>query len=360
MRHRAILGFEKVAASPLFTRVSGKSHTLPRSGSRVRISFPAPISLPWRPSPISKIVHGSCFGVVLCLLLSLPLSACAADSFPIEVNGHDLSITSPLKEPGNIVLGGGGHHISHSGGVSNGYYNTAFGHLSFEDLTIGFDNTALGYMAMNATTEGFSNTGLGYSALRELTTGRHNVAVGRWAMRHATGAYNNTALGHATLSFLTTGYANMAVGDRAGEYVEGGTHNNLLGAFAGRNLTQGRRNILIGFQAGYYTTTGSGNILIGHNIWTPLPTTNDFLSIGNLIYGVGLKSHTEPSSGSVGIGTPEPTATLDVAGDIKARAFILPEHELAPCQPGQVEWSEDSLLVCTSEGWKRAVLEPLS
>ena len=82
MRLSGTFGFEKIAVSPLFIGVSRKSHTLPRSGSRVRISFPAPISLACRPLPLSRIVHGSGFGVVLCFLL--PLYTYAADLVDIH------------------------------------------------------------------------------------------------------------------------------------------------------------------------------------------------------------------------------------------------------------------------------------
>ncbi|MCX6765657.1 MAG: tail fiber domain-containing protein, partial [Candidatus Moranbacteria bacterium] len=111
-------------------------------------------------------------------------------------------------------------------------------------------------------TEGLDNSFFGGQAGQSNTTGQANTAFGSAALRDNTTGYGNTAFGRSVLIGLN-----------------GGNSNTVFGAGAGGSLT-----------------TGSGNILIGENVDAPTATTDNFLNIGNTIYG-------NLSTGKVGIGT---------------------------------------------------------
>jgi hypothetical protein len=79
-----------------------------------------------------------------------------------------------------------------------------------------------------------------------------------------------------------------------------------MGYQAGYSLrTLSADNIFIGFKAGYAVQTGTGNIVIGYNKDTSLPTANNELNIGGVLYG-------DLSAKTIGISTRIPSAALDV------------------------------------------------
>lgn len=82
-----------------------------------------------------------------------------------------------------------------------------------------------------------------------------------------------------------------------------------MGYQAGYALSTGSDNLLLGFRSGDSLTTGSRNIIIGYDQDAPAPTTSNHLNIGGLIFG-------DLAAGKVGIGTANPTSTLDVRGGI--------------------------------------------
>lgn len=147
--------------------------------------------------------------------------------------------------------------------------------------------TFLGYQAGNVNT-GANNTFTGYQSGLVNTTGSSNVGVGTFALDQNTTAWSNTAVGFKAMHSNTTASGNTAVGDSA-------LFLNTIGA----------NNTTLGYRAGSSITTGSNNIVIGNAAQVPTQTVSNQLSIGNWIYGV---------SGSIGIGTTSPNATLDVSG----------------------------------------------
>ncbi len=149
--------------------------------------------------------------------------------------------------------------------------------------------TFLGYQAGNVNT-GANNTFMGYQSGIVNTTGSSNVAVGTFALNQNTTAWSNTAAGFKAMYSNTNAIGNTAVGDSALFLNTIGTNNTALGNQAGSSIT-----------------TGSNNIVIGNAAQVPTATVSNQLSIGNWIYGV---------SGSIGIGTNSPNATLDVSGSI--------------------------------------------
>lgn len=158
-----------------------------------------------------------------------------------------------------------------------GISSTSFGNGALGLGSYTTSNSAFGSFSLSLNT-GLGNVGVGYEALYLNTNGNLNTAVGASALRGNTGN-NNTAIGNSSLQ-IATGDQNTAIG--------WGSLGNL--------------------------TTGGGNIAIGKLTNVPSPTTNNQLSIGNVIYGTNMGDTT---TGTIGIGVPVPTEKLEVAGKTK-------------------------------------------
>ena len=157
------------------------------------------------------------------------------------------------------------------------------------------------------------NVSLGYGTKAY----EHGIAIGYGAQGYTYGTgVGEYADGHNHGAALGR-YADAdAYGVAMGDHADGHSSGVAIGYYAGSSITSGSGNILIGYQAGDNITTGTNNILIGYNIDTPDATTSNFLSIGNLIFATGIDGEgTTVSSGNVGIGEPNPSHKLVVAGD---------------------------------------------
>jgi hypothetical protein len=146
-----------------------------------------------------------------------------------------------------------------------------------------------------------------------INTGSDNSFVGYNAGGVNTMGSGNSFLGSNAGAFNQTGSFNTVFGSEAGGYGSGAAHSffssTIMGYQAGTSLTTGSGNIFVGYQAGYNVATGTGNIVIGYAQDTSGPTFNNQLNIGGLIYG-DMFAHT------VGIGVMNPTAKLQVNGDL--------------------------------------------
>jgi trimeric autotransporter adhesin len=147
---------------------------------------------------------------------------------------------------------------------------------------------------------GATNTYLGVGA-GEFNTMGGNVAIGTNALNKGGGGGSvgnlNTAVGYDAYPNNIDGYGNSAFG-----------HASLL------NNTNGIYNTAIGNGALSTLTTGNRNIGLGQNTSVPSPTTDNQLSIGNVIYGTNMGN---TATGTIGIGVPVPTEKLEVAGKTK-------------------------------------------
>lgn len=142
-----------------------------------------------------------------------------------------------------------------------------------------------------------SNTLVGVGAGRD-TTGNYNTFSGCLAGFRNTAGGGNTFLGYMTGFLNDTGNGNTFSGYQAGNSNKTGNYNTFSGYQAGYKST-GSGNVFIGHKAGYNNETGSGKLYIANSDINP-----------PLIYG-------DFSTGNVGIGTTEPGAKLEVAGQIK-------------------------------------------
>lgn len=264
----------------------------------------------------------------------------------------------------------------------SGIGNTAIGFSSLYSNTIGYNNMAYGYGALFSNTTGFNNTAGGYQALYTNSSGNNNTANGVYSLFHNTIGSGNNANGYQALYNNTTGSRNTANGNDALLSNINGTQNTAYGYQAGYSLTSGSNNVFIGYQAGYSETTGSNKLYIANNNsnqpliygnftsgylglgtispsaklhvgggtrFTVLDTGSIFLQSGNTIGSArdwkmavtlpngylsfrdmgfdnlnnGMASDAlvmQWGTGNVGIGSPVPSARLDVGADFKLGA----------------------------------------
>ena len=203
--------------------------------------------------------------------------------------------------------------------VTIGQDNVAVGGLSLQVLTSGRQNIAMGYASGANNIDGQNNTFLGYASGYYNESGDYNTYVGADAGRNIDVSTNdyNTGVGSKSLERLTTNNSwNTAIGYNSGRGAQG-QWNMHLGYYAGYKNTPealGSFNIHIGAYAGQ-ATTGGNNILIGRQIEAPIPSNDNQLNIGNLIYGTGLGYGTTAATGNVGIGTAAPSRNLHIHAD---------------------------------------------
>jgi len=204
----------------------------------------------------------------------------ASSSFTYSSKGH-LGLISGTSS----IFVGQGAGINDDG-TDN--YNVALGRSALGAITSGPFNTGIGANALTSTSTGQNNTAVGTLSLATNTTGDDNTAIGRNAMRYNTEADGNTAVGKAALvNFATTN--------------TGFTYNTAIGYDSLKGVsssTDGERNTALGALAGDSITTGDDNILIGYNADLPTPTTNEYLNIGNLLYGDIGTTSTDPKIGA--------------------------------------------------------------
>ena len=175
----------------------------------------------------------------------------------------------------------------------SGSYNVVLGSQNMGTATSGDDNIAIGQNAVQASTTASDNVGIGANALQLNYTGERNVAVGYGALGETyTVSTRNTAVGYNAGG--SAGYSSNS-------------NNSLFGYQAGYELSTGSNNIMIGYQAGDAVTTGANNIVIGYDIDLSSDTANNYLNIGNTIYG-------DLGADFIGIADASPSYNLSVDG----------------------------------------------
>ncbi|MFM1912727.1 MAG: hypothetical protein RIR51_565 [Bacteroidota bacterium] len=235
---------------------------------------------------------------------------------------YNLNVADNLTVNGITVgLGGGDNNANtalgfealkvntHYGHTSIGYqslfsntigtYNTALGYKSLFFNTIGEANTGIGVFSLYYNKNGHSNTSLGYASLYENISGNWNTSIGLQALYHNKSGNNNTGIGYQSSNLDTSGSNNTSIGAKALISNKSGNNNTTIGYNSGNNLTSGDNNIAIGSQTIFLSTTGSNQLTIASSIY------------GKNIY--------DSTSVKLGIGTANPTATLDIMGSLKIR-----------------------------------------
>ncbi|MFM1912719.1 MAG: hypothetical protein RIR51_557, partial [Bacteroidota bacterium] len=169
--------------------------------------------------------------------------------------------------------------------------------LIADSLRINYDILVNGLNFGRGSGNVSNNLAVGSQALYSNTTGTFNSAIGNQALYFNTAGSFNEAHGSGALRNNDIGSGNTAVGNNA-LYDSQGQYNTALGYLSGRNLTYGINNIAIGANTNF-----------------PSQTSSFQLNIGNEIYG---KYVDDPNNAVlIGIGTNNPTATLEVNGTAK-------------------------------------------
>lgn len=303
-------------------------------------------------------------------------------------NSGDLQISNT----GNCVFIG-----ASSGNVNTSTNSTGLGYFSLSANTSGVNNTGVGASTLRANTTGTQNVALGASALFTNTTGNYNMAQGGAAMFSNTTGSHNTAVGRVSMISNTTGNENTAIGAwslytnsaKGGSVAIGyecmknahntttisyayntamgyqalsgsttaanntGTFNTAIGAKSLNLITSGSNNIALGYQAGDNLTTESRNILIGGSS-IDTDTTDDYLNIGNSIYGdMGTSTTKETGDAAITI-----DGYLDINSDtIRVRTSKTPSSASDTGTQGQIAWDSNYIYVCTATNtWVRSAL----
>jgi len=125
---------------------------------------------------------------------------------------------------------------------------------------------------------------------------------------------DNLFLGEYSGNNFYNGISNTFLGKYSGYNFNSGDTNLFLGLFSGYNFNNGNNNIFLGNNSGLNLSIGYNNIFIGNQTNSPSGTIDNFLNIGNIIYG---RNITGNGNGNIGIGTPNPSAKLDINGNIR-------------------------------------------
>jgi trimeric autotransporter adhesin len=193
-----------------------------------------------------------------------------------------------------------------------GNTNTSFGLNTLAVNTTGLYNSAFGNASLLLNTTGDYNSAFGNGTLFKNTTGSFNAAYGSSLSFNTTGSFN-TGNGSGALLLNTTGSFNSAFGEESLLNNLTGDSNIAFGSASLINNTTGSNNSAFGIGSLDQIITGSNNIGIGFNAQVPNPAGNYQMSIANVIYG---KNMFPTNTAKIGIGTSNPTSTLNVNGQV--------------------------------------------
>lgn len=259
------------------------------------------------------------------------------------------------------------------GEMHDGDSNIAIGRAALAYLDNHSDSIAIGDYALAFWPGGSQpNIAIGQDALRNAQAGAvSNTAMGNLSMQNVTTATDNVAIGNRTLDSLTdngfcvavgswsgrnlTGQRNTAIGSYACQGQEGSTgqRNTGLGYSALTSITSGNFNVAIGSSAGVTLTSASGNILIGDNVQGFSATEQDYLNIGNTIYGrMG-------SAKRIGIGVVDPKARMHLPASTSAASSaplkLDPGTLMGVPEAGAIEFDGTDLYITTTTGVRKKV-----
>ena len=249
----------------------------------------------------------------------------------------------------NVFLGGYNTGTKNTTGDSNNFIGSGAGNYN----TTGSDNNFFGTSAGKYNTTGNQNVFIGRYAGAYTTTGSRNIAIGQFAgaynqegtdnifmgrysggrLNSPTNAFSNVFIGNNAGGVNTTGSRNVYIGREAGAENDGGKSNVFLGDRAGSSSEPTDWSIFLGAETGGfgdYSTRIDHKVIIGvgtdsfnSNFDAPIPHKGRQLAIG-------IRTSSLPANYwivgdenfNIGIGTTNPTAKLDVGGDVNVSGII--------------------------------------
>ena len=241
-----------------------------------------------------------------------------------EVMKHDGKTLHTLNDKESVYIGLGAGTNSQAGA----WQNTFVGHLSGNANTSGHGNTFVGNGAGESNDSGELNSFFGIASGESNILGNFNSFFGSGSGMDNDNGSSNSFFGQGSGSHNINGSRNSFFGTSSGWHHVSGDENSFFGRASGYKLISGSQNTLIGSQSGYFNQIGSGNVFIGFKAGFDEQSSNklyientDADSLNALIYGDFLNDKLVLNA-NVGIGTIDPTAELEVNGDIKANNFI--------------------------------------
>lgn len=267
--------------------------------------------------------------------------------------------------------------LRHNGIATNIYVGVGAGAVD-----VGSNNTFVGYNTGFANTSGTENTFIGHIAGSNNTTGMDNLFLGHQSGNSNTTGSFNIALGFNSGSVNTTGSSNIFMGRSANAIAANLTNANAIGAFArvdaSNSMVLGSINGINGATAntsvGIGTTTPSASLHIdgtfryrvnganptnghvlttdsnGNATWQALPngivsgcttSTTNFITkwcgtANQIQNSIVFENVSIPANPTIGIGTTNPTAKLDVRNSLSANVFNFGMNSLVTSSTNQV------------------------
>ncbi|AZZ37410.1 hypothetical protein CIK05_11600 [Bdellovibrio sp. qaytius] len=225
-----------------------------------------------------------------------------------------------------------------SDAISDGVYSVMLGQGAGVSTT-GYAATAVGVKALNENTTGYETSAFGFQSLRYNTTGTRNSAFGTYSLQMNDSGSNNSAFGADSLAGLEVGNRNSAFGSMALSSVSG--DDNIAVGYEAGKIASGTGNVFLGSNSGNSVISDSGNILIGYNTQVDTSGQNNFLNIGNSIYG-------NLTTGNVGVGVTTPKTRLDVSGAIRISMEAL---TCAASYAGTIRYNAGNVEYCNGTTW---------
>lgn len=263
------------------------------------------------------------FILVLLSVTVIPMSA-MAQQVQLDVEGDAqirgyIDVHHPVDSSSIYIGLNAGLNATHTTDQDNVFLGTNAGASN----TIGTSNIFIGRGAGKFNTEGIKNVFIGRQAGNDNTTGNSNIFIGASVGRDNTTGAQNVMIGEANGLFNSTGSDNTMMGWAAGLGLFDGSDNTFIGHYAGGNISAGSFNTYLGKNSGLTSNMGTRNTYLGHSADTesglPSDSLDRSIAIGYnakvacsncaVIGGTGIDAV------KVGIGTSEPTHSLQVEGE---------------------------------------------
>ena len=249
--------------------------------------------------------------------------------------------------------------------ATNAYYSNFFGNYAGNYATNAINSNFFGTYAGaggNYLDDG-SAVSFGYYA----TNAYDSNFFGRYAGNSATYANNSNFLGTFAGNSAVNANNSIFIGTYAGGTAVTGGITGTGGAWHANN------SIFIGYKAGYedtvdnsfgpkssiligdFTSTGGNSDSIAIGKGTRNNATQQF-NIGNVLYGLNIytgstSTSTPQTNGKVGVGTNNPSYTLDVNGSTRTLGFVSPvSSSIIPTATGSMFYSGSKLFIYTGTG----------